>query len=98
MNYFFTYDISHNRLRTKASKTLERFGCIRVQKSVFFASELRIEDKKQLCQKLQELLEEQEDDSIMLIPVDKDYLQEITLVGKNEAYQEALIDIKTMVI
>lgn len=91
MHYFVAYDISDNRLRRKTIKILERFGCVRIQKSVFLGTDLTPFDKKEVIQQLQTLLEEAEEtDAIMFMPVDKELLSQVSIVGDSHTFRKAL--------
>jgi CRISPR-associated endonuclease Cas2 len=47
-NLFISYDITNDRLRTKTAKILERHGCKRVQKSVFYAARFEAAEVRKL--------------------------------------------------
>lgn len=90
MNYFISYDISKNYFRTKTAKLLERHGAVRVQKSVFFIFEVSPAFINSLKNKLFELLDETDKtDSVMLIRVERDWLDSINMIGENNAYEMA---------
>lgn len=83
MYCFILYDIENNKVRRMVSKYLEKQGCIRVQKSVFFA---RITHKmhKQILgilRKAQGCYENE--DSIMVLPVGEEMLHKLSCIGKN---------------
>ena len=90
MNYFISYDISKNRYRNRAAKILLRHGAVRVQKSVFFLDEAPPGLVRQLSDELKELLcDTGDDDSVLLIQVEQDWLDRVNMVGRNEAFEEA---------
>lgn len=90
MNYFISYDISSDKHRTKAAKILLREGCVRVQKSVFFAPELPRYLELRLRDELYELLSEtEEEDSILIVPIDRDYLDQVDLMNNNKPFGDA---------
>lgn len=82
MYCFICYDIENNKIRRMVAKLLEKEGCIRVQKSVFFA---RIHRKRHarlthLLRQIQQLYENQ--DSIMVLPVGEDMLNSLQCIGQ----------------
>lgn len=81
MLYFILYDIENNKVRNQIAKYLIRNGCLRVQKSVFFAeTERQVFDKIHADLKaIQELYEN--DDSIFFVPVSADQLRAMKIVG-----------------
>lgn len=83
MYCFILYDIENNKVRRLVAKYLEKQGCIRVQKSVFFARITYKMHKEVLdiLRKAQECYENQ--DSIMVLPVGEDMLHKLTCIGKN---------------
>ncbi|MEN7546985.1 CRISPR-associated endonuclease Cas2 [Rapidithrix thailandica] len=90
MHYLASYDIHKNRYRNKAAKLLLRYGFVRVQLSVYFNSKLTGKELKNLRQELKELLSDAscQNDSVLLIPIEKDHLASISLIGE-ERIQEA---------
>lgn len=83
MYCFICYDIENDKIRRMVAKLLEKEGCIRVQKSVFFA---RIHRKRHarltdLLRQIQQLYENQ--DSIMLLPVGEDMLNSLQCIGQS---------------
>ena len=92
MNYFVSYDISSDRLRNRAAKTLLRLGCRRVQKSVFFAADYTPKELARLKDELHRLLHDHSEptDSVLCIPVPRNHLPEVVWIGENEAYHQAL--------
>ena len=76
------YDIENNKIRRLVARLLEQEGCIRVQKSVFFA---RLHRKRharltELLREIQQLYENQ--DSILLLPVGEDMLNSLQCIGQ----------------
>lgn len=83
MYCFICYDIENNKIRRLVAKLLEKEGCVRVQKSVFFA---RIHRRRHtqltaLLREIQQLYENQ--DSIMVLPVGEDMLNSLQCIGKS---------------
>lgn len=83
MYCFILYDIENNKIRRILSKFLEKKGCIRIQKSVFFAKihrKLFKEIKDVICD-LQQCYENQ--DTIIMLPVGEDLLNNMHCIGQN---------------
>lgn len=83
MTYMILYDISDNRVRTLIAKYLKQKGCIRIQRSVFIA---RSENRH--FQEIQNTLKEinsyyENEDSIILVPVNSADVRSMKLIGKN---------------
>lgn len=91
-NYLISYDISSDRLRTKVAKALERHGCKRIQKSVFFAPGYTPDELKRLRADLSKLLAPAAEpvDSILCVPIQKQYLVEVIWEGENHSLRSAL--------
>ena len=83
MYCFILYDIENNKIRRILAKFLERKGCIRIQKSVFFAKVQRklYNEIKQIISELQQCYENQ--DTIIMLPVGEDMLNSMNCIGKN---------------
>ncbi len=83
MTYLIMYDISDNKVRGHISKYLERQGCIRVQRSVFIArsENKRFQDILETLKEINEFYENE--DSIMLVPVNAGDVRSMKLIGKN---------------
>ena len=56
MNFFICYDISDDKLRLRLSKLLLRSGCVRVQKSVFVATDFERAEMLRLKIKVERLV------------------------------------------
>ena len=77
------YDIENNKVRTSIAKYLIKNGCLRVQKSIFFAESERsvfnkINSDLKHIQKLYE-----NDDSIFMVPVSADQMRAMKIIGQN---------------
>lgn len=83
MYCFICYDIESNKIRRMVAKLLERQGCVRIQKSVFFARihRKRYHELAGLLRQIQELYENQ--DSIVLLPVGEDMLNSLQCIGQS---------------
>lgn len=91
MNYFVSYDISHNRSRERVAKTLLRHGCVRVQQSVFYAQDFSPEDRERLRSDLAASLGEHLlASSILFLPIERDQLGLVDALGDNGALVGAL--------
>ncbi len=83
MYCFIFYDIENDKIRRLAARLLEKQGCVRVQKSVFFA---RIHRKRYaelagLLRQIQQLYDNE--DSIMMLPVGEDMLNSLQCIGQS---------------
>lgn len=83
MYCLISYDIENNKIRRLVAKTLLREGCVRIQKSVFFARmhRKRYERLTDLLRQIQQLYENT--DSIMLLPVGEDMLNSLRCIGQS---------------
>ncbi|MFC3809784.1 CRISPR-associated endonuclease Cas2 [Lacihabitans lacunae] len=77
------YDVENNKIRRVLAKFLEKQGCIRLQKSVFFAQVHRklYKEIKEIVTELQSCYEN--NDTIIMLPVGEDMLNSINCIGKN---------------
>lgn len=93
------YDIEKNKIRNKVAKTIEKAGCIRIQKSVFIGT-YRSYKRKQLFIKLQELLAKEESDNnkIYLFSIDENDLQQFKGIGECPPFEYITGKQKTMMI
>jgi CRISPR-associated protein Cas2 len=83
MLYFIMYDIENNKVRTLISKYLEKKGCQRVQKSIFFAETPR-NIYNQIVKDLKEVQETYDNhDSIFMVPVSTDQVRAMKIIGQN---------------
>lgn len=96
MFYLTVYDIEENKIRRHVSRTLERYGGKRIQKSVFLLD--MSEDKKNLLKdELKDILDTLENhDSILIFPMEKDQISQATRIGQNPAFEEAITYIHTL--
>ena len=83
MYCFIMYDIENNKIRNMMAKYLIQKGCIRVQKSIYFARFHRKLQKEVTAtlRKMQACYENQ--DSILVLPVGEDMLNSLTCIGKS---------------
>lgn len=87
MYCFIMYDIEDNKVRRLVAKYLEKKGCMRVQKSVFFAK-LHRNLYRDLTQTLKEIQQAyQNNDSIIALPVGEDMLNSLLVIGKEFEYE-----------
>ncbi len=83
MLYFIMYDIENNKVRTAISKYLEKNGCLRVQKSIFFAETERTV-YNQIYSDLKHIQELYDNhDSIFLVPVSTDQVRSMKIIGQS---------------
>ena len=83
MLYFIMYDIENNKVRTQIAKYLIKKGCLRVQKSIFFAdTERRVyNDIHSDLKAIQEMYDNT--DSIFFVPVSTDQLRAMKIIGQS---------------
>jgi CRISPR-associated protein Cas2 len=83
MYCFILYDIENNKIRRLLAKYLEKKGCVRIQKSVFFAKVPRkmYLEIKSIATDLQKVYDNQ--DTIILLPVGEEPLNNMHCIGKN---------------
>lgn len=83
MNYLVMYDIADNKVRKLVAQYLKSQGCIRIQKSVFMANTThgRFNDIHETLKEVNEQYENE--DSIMLVPVNVADVRSMKLIGKN---------------
>lgn len=91
MTYLIMYDITSDKVRLQIAKYLEQQGCIRIQKSVFI-----VKTENPHFQKIHDDLKEvnsyyQNQDSIILVPVNATDVRSMKLIGKNLQI-EAIVD------
>lgn len=81
------YDISDDRVRTKVSNLCEKFGGIRVQKSVFEFHSIRLEDLIDLVRRIKKLDKDPgKDDSITIYYIPRSFYKkkEYVVLGENK--------------
>jgi CRISPR-associated protein Cas2 len=81
MLYLVTYDITNNRLRTKIAKTLIKNGLERIQYSVFMG-DLTDTYKDLILEKINLLVNDAVEYSVLFIPLHKDMLFDITEISE----------------
>jgi CRISPR-associated protein Cas2 len=79
MLHLVVYDITDDKLRTKLSKLLERFGLERVQYSAF-RGDLNINDRDVLSKKVAKFIKD-ENDCIFIIPLCKRCSESATVIS-----------------
>lgn len=82
--HLISYDISNNRLRTKAAKLILQAGGYRIQYSVFMGT-FRKTRLRQLEQELAALSTQPDwmaEDSVLLLPLHEYSNKELSIVGK----------------
>jgi len=88
MHYLILYDIEENKIRSALAKRIERYGGVRIQKSVFL---LETTERKK-CALAEELEEVQStypnQDTILILPIDKDHLKATVSIGTNPAFDQ----------
>lgn len=83
MNYLILYDIENNKVRKMIADFLLKNGCVRIQKSVFMANNEH-EKFKNIHDTLKDINSYYENqDSIILVPVNVSDVRSMKLIGKN---------------
>lgn len=76
MNILLIYDISEDRLRTKASEMCKDYGLVRVQYSAFFG-QLNHNLRGELQRRLKSLLKDSQRSSVIIFPLSQDSLDKV---------------------
>jgi CRISPR-associated endonuclease Cas2 len=87
MLFFVMYDIEDNKVRNHVAKYLIKQGCTRVQKSIFLgnASLKRYHNIADTLREVNAMY--QNGDSIMVLPVTKDSMTQLSVIGKDLDYR-----------
>ncbi|MCY7351641.1 MAG: CRISPR-associated endonuclease Cas2 [Cytophagaceae bacterium] len=84
---FILYDIEDDKVRRLVAQYLEKKGCLRVQKSVFFAR-LHRRHHREIADTLREIQQAYENnDSLLLVPVGEDMLNNLICIGKTFEFE-----------
>lgn len=88
------YDIKKDRARNKVSKSCEKAGLYRVQKSIFLGS--LDENEKDTLELVVKCLIDEETDSVYIFPMSKNELRQTILLG--QAFDKKLVtdDVKAL--
>jgi CRISPR-associated protein Cas2 len=98
MLFFVMYDIEDNRVRRHLARYLIRQGCTRMQKSVFLGS-ASYKRYREIADTLEEVNSMYENgDSILILPVTKDNMAQLNVIGKNMNYQMVVAPPKILII
>jgi len=90
MLYIICYDIENNTIRSRIAKALERYGCQRLQKSVFIGE---LNPKKYQSLRT-ELSAEAYDrnfaatDNVIMQPIEPHLFAQLRLIGSNETLRQ----------
>jgi len=92
MDYLFCYDVSDNKLRKRLAKLLQRFGCSRVQKSVFFGSGLNQKQVGRLLEIAESIFGQapQCPDQLIAVPLPADVVPKVEVAGNADNWTKAL--------
>ncbi|MCB0551114.1 MAG: CRISPR-associated endonuclease Cas2 [Phaeodactylibacter sp.] len=93
-SYLISYDIGDDRLREKLAALLQREGCTRIQKSVFFAPKFAIKELRALQAALHALVNGklEEGDSVLCVPVARKHLSGLLWEGGSPGLESSLKD------
>jgi len=83
MLFFVMYDIQDNKVRREIAKYLQSKGCVRIQKSIFFASA-----ERKIFSKIHKDIKDvqsfyENNDSIIIVPVSTDEIRSMKIIGQN---------------
>ena len=83
MLFFIMYDIENNKVRNRIAKYLLKKGCLRVQKSIFFAEAARaiFDNIHSDLKAIQEMYDN--NDSIFFVPISADQMRSMRIVGQS---------------
>lgn len=98
MLFFVMYDIEDNKVRTHISKYLIRQGCTRVQKSIFLGN-ANLKRYNEIAETLREVnAMYQNGDSIMVLPVSKENMTQLNVIGKDIDYRMVVAPPNVLII
>lgn len=96
MLYFIMYDIQNNKVRRLIAKYLEKKGCLRVQKSIFFVDS----DKEKYEAIIHDLKVVKEaynnEDSIFIVPVSNEQIRSMKVLGQSVDFEIVINDRGTL--
>lgn len=94
MNYFISYDIQGDKLRSKIAKFLLRNACERIQKSVFLAPNYSTKEFNLFLDALTLLLKNniQEKDTLLIFPSQRQQLVSAISFGDKTSLDAFLAD------
>lgn len=100
-SYLISYDISNNKLRTQLAKILLRYGCKRLQKSVFLAPNYSLKELGLLRTALEKAFQyknKQKNDSLICFPVPQMKLSELLWHGDLNKTEDILAKVWNLLI
>lgn len=99
-HYIISYDITDNHLRQKVAYDLEKYGALRLQKSVFIAPNMRNEDIKTIKSALKDRMKQHprhlKTDSLLCFPIQKKDIKEMVWAGDEGKLREILAELLFM--
>lgn len=97
MYYIICYDIENDSTRTKLAKNLQKYGAIRIQKSVFLA-DASLQSWQGILDCLANTpLDKKAIDNIVILPLEQHQLISTLCLGKNEALENLKNPVKIVV-
>lgn len=91
MTFLVLYDIENDKVRHQVARYLKQHGCIRIQKSVFMASQPHSRFQK-IMNDLKEIQSFYENnDSIILVPINTEDARSMKVIGR-DVQIETIID------
>jgi len=87
MLFFVMYDIEDHKVRRHLAKYLIKNGCMRMQKSVFIGN-TAAKRYREIAETLEEVNSMyKNDDSILILPVTKESMVQLNVIGKDLNYK-----------
>jgi len=87
MLFFIMYDIEDHKIRRHLAKYLQKQGCERMQKSVFLGNTSH-QTYREMAETLREINSMYHNgDSIMILPITKESMTQLNVIGKNLSYE-----------
>jgi CRISPR-associated endonuclease Cas2 len=98
MLFFVMYDIEDNKVRRHLAKYLQKKGCIRMQKSVFLGN-ASLKVYREVADTLREVnAMYQNGDSLLVLPVTKENMVNLNVIGKDLNYKMTVAPPKVLII
>lgn len=98
MLFFVMYDIEDHKVRRHLAKYLRKQGCVRMQKSVFLGR-VSLNTYQEISGTLREINALYENgDSILILPVSRENMGQLNVIGKDLDYRMTVAPPKVMII
>ena len=101
-HYLISYDISNDRLRTKLANLLLQHGCERLQRSVFLAAHMALEDLNRLKEAVYSLFLQYTDQlirpSVLCFPLKNRRTAQLVWAGDVGELQKKLEEVYFLIV